>query len=230
MSLRCGYYGLSPLERDTYRLRANTSGTRDTLDHWRRRASRKDPDQAVMSARYTVEQNRIATARVQGEISRFAMDVLGESRALEFGYGTGRMTQFLARYANLVVGVDFCPEMTARATARLSGVDNVALHTGRLYEMGFLPRAFGVGFIFTILAHILDDAELKGVVNSLKSSASRILIGEDVGGGYDRERSVWTRLRPVRDYVELFYPCRLTRFHETHQANDPIALMLFEPK
>jgi ubiquinone/menaquinone biosynthesis C-methylase UbiE len=91
--------------------------------------------------------------------------------ALDFGCGTGRFAERLARGALRVVGVDISAEMVRMAGAR-QAVNARIVHTGPGDPLPFAPSAFDALWVCIVLQHIPDRAlsevvyELRRVVRS----------------------------------------------------------------
>ncbi len=103
--------------------------------------------------------------------------------ALDVATGTGEMARLLAqRYGeSKIVGVDFCPEMLARARAKLatlSGGERVQLVTGDALRLPFPDRTFDCVTIGFALRNVTDIASAFGEMARVAKPGGRVVYLE----------------------------------------------------
>jgi ubiquinone/menaquinone biosynthesis C-methylase UbiE len=140
---------------------------------------------------------------------------LEHKKVLDLGCGVGRLSEWLARKAQHVTGVDISEEMTrvARNAAFSRGLSNV---TFQVYDGTTLPHtdgSFDVIVCTGVLKYVIDDEDLSTVINEMcrtVASGGQIAIidqfdysgpvklseAEDLGG--------LSVLRRPTDYILLF--------------------------
>ena len=218
-------------EKDTYDLQAREQKEaiveEAVREHWDTRAQRPDV-QSVMSARHTLEENRLATAELQREIFEFLKGYVDGKKVFELGVGIGRMTSELASLARAVVGVELSPVMLARAREQLKEFENVQLFLGKLTELDFSPHSFDLVFESIVLLHILNPDELKATIQRMQALSDTIFVVEHTYEGPNFPISKYSILRPPEEYEQLFAPYKLQK-QKTHLcAGDTFTLMLFK--
>jgi malonyl-CoA O-methyltransferase len=97
-------------------------------------------------------------------------------RALDLGCGTGRHTRALAEGGALVAALDFCPEMMARARAKLTGHDIAWIHHALPDPLPFGPASFDLVVLGLVAEHVPElDSVLAEVARVLKPGGRCIL-------------------------------------------------------
>ncbi len=223
-------YAITSREKDTYqhigREMKEQIGESDILQHWEIRAQRPNV-QSVMSARHSLEENIQATERLQKDILDFLGDLHGK-RIFEFGFGIGRMTEFLAQRAREVVGIDISPTMMSRAQKVLKNQTNIQLLLGKVTELNLPPKSFDLVFDCIVLLHILNPEELRSTIAALQNLSDSIFITEHTFEGQDSPISKYSILREPEEYQRLFEPFKLVKQKDVRCVGDRFTMMLFQ--
>jgi demethylmenaquinone methyltransferase/2-methoxy-6-polyprenyl-1,4-benzoquinol methylase len=99
---------------------------------------------------------------------------------LEPGCGTGRLTQVLSDQVGSegkVVAMDISPKMVDVAREKLSGHQNVEIHTAAIEDFPFQPEAFDLILCHQVFPHFEDKAKvLKILAGALKPGHRLIVI------------------------------------------------------
>lgn len=218
-------------ETDTYDLKQREEKEaipdEDVKKHWDTRATREDV-QTVMSARHTLEENRVATRELQRDIFEFLEGLVEGKNVFELGVGIGRMTSELAKRAKEVTGVDLSPVMLEKAKQNLGELENVRLMLGKITDLELPPKAFDLVFESIVLLHILNPEELKGTIAKMEELSDRIFIVEHTYEGPDFPISKYSILRKPEEYETLFAPYKLAKQKDVKCAGDRFTMMLFE--
>lgn len=92
----------------------------------------------------------------------FWMQLAGEPpgcRVLEFGAGTGRATEFLARAASWVVAFDLSPELIVQARRRLAGASHVSCLAADMRDIALGVRFDLVVAVDDPFVHLREDED-----------------------------------------------------------------------
>jgi SAM-dependent methyltransferase len=97
-------------------------------------------------------------------------------RALDIGCGTGRHTRALVEGGASVVALDFCPEMMARARAKLAGHDVTWIHHALPAPLPFAAETFDLAVLGLVAEHVANlDVVLTEVARVLRPGARCVL-------------------------------------------------------
>lgn len=114
---------LAPLTYDCCRQRPEDWA--DLFD----RIAEISPDAAAALYLFDTEQRVEATQSIVARLQEWQLLATG-ARVLDFGCGTGRLTEALAKLGHPVVGVDVSTGMLSAARRRCGGLDGVSLRAG----------------------------------------------------------------------------------------------------
>lgn len=151
------------------------------------------------------------SARLYYEVESIR-EVLGDAtydRSLEVGCGYGRVSGFVADYAEESVGID--PNGDALADAERLFPD-VEFREALASDLDFPDDSFDLVVAWTVFTHVPPDA-LESSVRELKRVArpdATILLAEHTEG--DRGRVAWPRSKP--EYEALFSPYEVAAVSE----------------
>ena len=196
-----------------------------------RRARDNDDWTAVMSDRFTLQENSVATEKFREDVMGFMGGLFVGEDVFELGVGVGRMTAELAVRAKHVDGIDFSNNMLVRAGENLSGLDNVDLFLGRLSEVDTGREKYGAVFASLVLMHIKDEKELRQTADLMMKNSDVICIVEQTEPTGTSERvHAWTIQRTVAEYKKLFEPYELVAQKQQTSVKDVNTMMVFAAK
>ncbi|NQU83936.1 MAG: class I SAM-dependent methyltransferase [Parcubacteria group bacterium] len=218
-------------ESDTYDIKTRDKKevipAEDVMKHWDIRAQRQDI-QAVMSTRYTLEQNKESTDKFLKEIFSFLGDKLEGKKIFEVGVGVGRILTSFAKVAKEVVGCDISPTMVEKAEENLKEFENTKLYLNKVANVNLPSKYFDLAFTSTVLQHILDPKELDETANKMMELSDEICIIEHTYQGPDFPISKYTILRNPDEYEKLFAPYKLMKQQYYFCSNDRLNMMFFQ--
>jgi SAM-dependent methyltransferase len=131
-----------------------------------------------------------------------------DRRFVELGCGTGRITLFLAPWAEEIVAVDFCKPIlnVLRQELLRKKIKNVKTFCANAYDK--LPVAYGrydVVLIFGIILHLNDPEWIRTILNAkrLLKPSGKIMVRESVG--LPRHFEVDKYSKELRAYYKAIY-------------------------
>jgi SAM-dependent methyltransferase len=148
--------------------------------------ARNDPLAAVLDPADTRGIKNRLIDRVHKRALRRAVEDVSGMEVLDFGCGTGRVTEWLARRGAIVTGVDTTAEMVEVARRRTHGVNIVLLDGTRL---PFPHERFDLLVSVYVLQYYVDgDGSIPRELSRVLRSGARLLAieqvaDEDIGRG-----------------------------------------------
>lgn len=218
-------------EKDTYvsetRDKKEIISEEDLVNHWNIRAQRHDI-QAVMSTRYTLEQNKESTEKFQEDFFDFLRGHFENKKIFEVGCGIGRMVNVFAPKVSEIAACDISPLMFERAQENLKRHNNVKLYLSMAANLDLPERSFDLVFTSTVLQHILNPDILKKTTEKMKNLSDNICIVEHTYQGSNFPISKYTILRNPEEYTKLFAPLRYVKQKYYFSGKDRLNMMLFQ--
>lgn len=199
----------------------------EVTKEWEARAQRPGL-QAVMSTRYTLQENEEYTNKFTREVFNFLAGYFENRTIFELGVGIGRMTKEFSKRAKEVCGCDMTQSMIERAKENLKEFNNVELHTGKITEIRTIEKKFDLVFTSEVLQHILNPEELKKTAEKMRQLSDKICIIEHIDQGSELPMSKFTILRTSEEYETLFAPYKCAKQQIFFEGNDKLNMMLFE--
>jgi ubiquinone/menaquinone biosynthesis C-methylase UbiE len=97
-------------------------------------------------------------------------------QAIDIGCGTGRHTRALVEAGAIVAALDFCPEMMARARAKVSGRDVAWIHHALPARLPFADAVFDLAVLGLVAEHVQDLARALGEVARVLKPGARCIV------------------------------------------------------
>ncbi len=190
------------------------------LDFWVARAL-KDSNEDVKNSANLEDDPALSKLKVQLEnkkVEQYLMKTNLKGHALDLGSGFGYWSREISRYYDSVIGVDFCKEMTDRATEELKKnfSKNVKFVCSEAQNFIEPKKKFNFIFISGLLIY-LNDKDLNKLItniNSYTKEGAHIILRD--GTGVDKKFEIkdkfsenlqahYSALYRSRDsYIELF--------------------------
>lgn len=142
----------------------------------------------VLARRRTKSQEFFSTAagdweRLRAELFGARADLLGLLALLDPGWtvgdlgcGTGQVAHAIAPFVGRVIAVDDSAAMLAAARARLQGVENVELRSGRLEALPIDDGRLDVALLFLVLHHLAEPEWALAEVARVLRPGGRLLV------------------------------------------------------
>ena len=122
-----------------------------------------------------------ATSRWRDPVQRAslaALDVTGDDRLLDVGWGTGAASRAAGAVADLVVGVDLAPEMIRRATELATGADNIRFLIADSEQLPFDDGEFTAVLCSNSFHHYPDPLQATREMARVLAPGGRLVIGD----------------------------------------------------
>lgn len=177
----------------------------EQIDHWER-LSTHPPDASVIDPRDRLgHKNRYITS-LRNDAILSAFDGGSVEKVLDFGCGTGGLSQALAASGRAVLGVDISPGLLRRTSERE--------HRDRCLFVRFdgvrLPvqdNALDAAATYVVLNHILDDAQLTAVLTEIHRvlrSGGKLVAIEQVRTRPTVDQVAWQHRRTIAGFQAIF--------------------------
>jgi SAM-dependent methyltransferase len=124
---------------------------------------------------------------------------------LDFGCGTGSLTEAVVTTGRLVLGVDISPGLIRRSRERSLGKRAICL----LYDGHHVPvvdRAFSAVTTYVVLTHIVRNADLsRSLAECFRSlqPGGLLIAAEQVRSDSREDQASWKRQRSVEEYLSM---------------------------
>lgn len=191
---------------------------RNMRDEWDYRASRPGV-LADMSVRYPPDKLNAGSRRYVDKVLRFLKDDLQrETRLVEVGGGTGRITRRLVDRVGSLTVVDLSRRMIERNKLRLGKKANIVAR----YVEGFAQQcldsaAFDIAIASLVMVHNVEQHEFVDLVRSMCLAAPVVVICEDIT--LNRPTSPRTKIRTPEEITAAFHGFG---FQLTKQRRSPL--------
>lgn len=125
---------------------------------------------------------------------------------LDFGCGSGNLSNYLVKAGFGVVGVDISPRLLEHAAKReTAGECSLVRYDG--YRLPFKDGEFDSVVTYVVLNHIINDVHLAGILDEIYRvlrMGGRLVAVEQITRGRRVNRDGTKVQRPLNDFVALF--------------------------